>query len=68
MSKSVLVWQLFFLNKEYLELVMAVVCYALLERGLWDLVEFLKALCFLKITVSTFYSPHQILNFLFVKD
>lgn len=42
MSKSVLVWQLFFLNKEYLELVKTVVCYALLDRGLWGLVEFLK--------------------------
>lgn len=36
----------FFLNKEYLELVITVVCYALLERGLWGLVEFLKIYVF----------------------
>lgn len=32
----------FFLNKKYLELIITVVCYALLDRGLWGLVEFLK--------------------------
>lgn len=63
MSKSVLVWPLFSLNKEYLELVIAVVCYTLLERGLWGLVEFFKSICFLKVTISTCHLTEFLISY-----